>query len=209
MKIYPGLRWLACLFCILIFGFPVSRSLASDYFGSSATSNLEIRVYPENSLKPDAIWKIDQISTEHKRVGFFRVQLMPLLVVQGIHLKFTRTNPPANWLEGFQCKWLPLKDRNALEWRDFSIAFPQETVPRLLAGRAHPIAHAGSLICRLDDVTLQTGSGPVHLPRAEMRMEGQAGRIVWQDSGHTVQWDLFSNQTVISSIIQRKQNEKL
>jgi hypothetical protein len=186
-----------------------ARDLAPGYSSFIANSNLEIRIYPERSLEPDAIWKIDRIVLEHKRIGFFSVQLMPHLVVEGIQLEFTRTNPPANWLDGFRCEWVPAENRSALEWRNFNISFPQETIPRLHAGRAHPVAHAGSLICRLEDVTLQGGSGPVHLPRAEVRMEGQAGRIAWQDSGRTIQWDLFSSQFITSSIIQRTPNEKL
>jgi len=200
-----------CFGLAMLVGIPMAsaRDLTLGYSGAFATSNLEIRIYPENSLEPDAIWKIDRILTEHKRIGFFSVQLLPHLVVQGIQLEFTRTNPPANWLDSFRCEWVPAENRSALEWRDFSISFPQETIPRLHAGRAHPVAHAGSLICRLEGVTLQTGSRPVYLPRAEVRMEGQTGRIVWQDSGHTIQWDLFSGQFVTSSIIQRTQNEKL
>jgi hypothetical protein len=201
---------LGSLLCLLLFSFSGPRGLASGYSGSFATSNLEICIYPDNSLEPDAIWKIDRILTDHKRIGFFRVQLMPILVVQGIQLEFTRTNPPANWLDGFRCEWVPAENRSTLEWRDFSIIFPHENVPRLRAGRAHPVANAGSLICRLEGVTIQAASGPVHLPRAGVRMEGQAGKIVWQESGATVQWDLFSGQFTTNTLTQKRTpNEKL
>ena len=190
--------------CLLLFSLAGGRGLASPYSGSFATSNLEISLYPDNSLQPDAIWKIDRILTDHKRMGFFHVQLMPILVVQGIQLEFTRTNPPANWLEGFQCKWVPAENRSTIEWRDFTVTFPHENVPRLHAARAHPVANAGPLVCRLEDVTLQAGSGPVHLPRAEVRTEGQAGTIVWQDSGATIQWDLFSGQFTTNTLTSNK-----
>jgi hypothetical protein len=204
---------LPCLFFgwVLVAGSlqATARDLVPGCPSSFATSNLEIRIYPEDSLEPDATWKIDCISTEHKRVGFFRVQLLPLLVVQGIQLEFTRTNPPANWLDGFRCDWAPAENRSALEWRNFSISFPHEKIPRLSAGRARPVANAGSLICQLEDVTLQTGSGPIHLPRAEMRTEGRSGQIVWRESAATIQWNLFSGQFTTNAITERTQNENL
>jgi hypothetical protein len=192
-----------------IFNLSAAHGMASGLSGSITTSNLEIRIYPKNSLEPDAIWRIDRIVTEHKRIGFFSVQLMPMLVVQGIQLEFTQTNPPADWPEGFRCDWMPTHNRSVLEWRDFNISFPNEIIPRLHADRAHPVANAGSLVCRLDGVTLQASSGLIHLPHAAVRMEGQAGKIVWQDSGATIQWDLFSRQYTTNSIAQRTQNEKL
>jgi hypothetical protein len=200
---------LAGFFSILIFIFAAATSPASGPSGSFTTTNLEIRLYPENSLEPDAVWKIDNILTDHRHLGFFRVQLLPVLVVQGIHLEFTKTNPPAGWLEGFRCEWVPAENRSTLEWRDFTISFPREKIPRVQAGRAHPVANAGSLICRLQGVVLQTGSGQIRLPRADVRMEGQAGKIVWQDAGASVQWDLFSGQFTTNAIVQRTQNEKL
>lgn len=200
---------LAGPFCILIFSLCTAPGLASGLSSSMTTSNLEIRIYPENSLRPDAVWKIDSISAEHKRIGFFRVQLMPVLVVNGIQLEFTKTDPQTNWLEGFRCEWVPAENRSTLEWRDFSMSFPHEKIPRLHAGHAHPVANGGSLICRLEDITLQTGSGQIHLPRAEVRTEGQAGKISWRDSTATIQWDLFSGQFTTNSIAQGIQNEKL
>jgi hypothetical protein len=98
---------LALVFCTLILTFHPAHCLAAGPSASFATSNLEIRLYPQNSLVPDAVWKIDRIAPDHKRIGFFHVQLLPMLVVQGIGLEFTRTNPPANWLEGFRCEWVP------------------------------------------------------------------------------------------------------
>src|SRR5271165_5648703 len=43
---------------VLLFGLPSSHGLASDLSGSLMTSNLEIRIYPKDSLQPDAIWRI-------------------------------------------------------------------------------------------------------------------------------------------------------
>lgn len=200
-------RWRGMLWA-LIATFSPPGGRAADFSGSFATSNMEISVYSPNSLRPDAIWKINRISPEHRRMGFFSVKLLPVEVVEGIQLEFTRTNPQTNWLEGFHCEWSPAANRGLVEWRNFSIIFPPEPVPRLQAKRAHPTANAGSLICQLEGVTLQTGSRPIHLARAEVRAEGQAGLIVWRDNVATIRWDLFSGQFTTNGITQGIQNEK-
>jgi hypothetical protein len=201
---------LPSLFCILMAGFSRTSGWAADFSGSFATSNMEISVYSQNSLAPDAVWKINSVSPEHRRLGFFSVKLLPVMIVEGIQLEFTKTNPQTNWLEGFRCEWAPAASRGLIEWRNFSISFPQEKTPRLQAKRVHPAANAGSLICRLEGVTLQTGPQPIHLSHAEVRVEGQAGVVAWRDSAATIQWDLFSGQfTTNTTVAHGIPNEKL
>jgi len=204
------LRLLMGLFCALMVNFSPAGGWAADFSGSFATSNMVISVYSQNSLQPEAVWKINRISSEHRRMGFFSVKLLPVMVVEGIQLEFTNPNPQTNWLEGFRCEWAPAASRDIFEWRNFSILFPQEKVPRVQARRVHPAANAGSLICQLEGVTLQTGSQPVHLSRAEVRVEGQSAAIVWRDSAATIRWDLFSGQfTTNTTVAHGIPNEKL
>jgi hypothetical protein len=199
---------LRVLLCALIAGCSPAVGRAADFSSSFSSSNMEISVYSQDSLAPDAVWKINSVSPEHRRMGFFSVKLLPVLVAEGIRLEFTKTGPQTNWLEGFRCEWAPAANRGLMEWRDFSIFFPQETVPRLHAKRVHPAANAGSLICRLEGVTLQIGARPIHLSRAEVRAEGQSAAIVWRDSAATFRWDLFSGQFITNAITQGIQNEK-
>ena len=201
---------LTALLCALMAGCWPTGGWAADLSGSFATSNMEISVYSQNSLAPEAVWKINRISSEHRRMGFFSVKLLPVMVVEGIQLEFTNTNPQTNWLEGFRCEWAPAASRDIFEWRNFSILFPQEKAPRVQARRVHPAPNAGSLICQLEGVTLQTVYQPVHLSRAEVRAEGQSAAIVWRDSAATIQWDLFSGQfTTNTTVAHGIPNEKL
>jgi len=203
----PHLRRLRPILCALFAGFSAAGGLAADFPGSFGAGNMEISVYPQNSVEPDAVWKINSVSPGHRRLGFFRVKLLPVLVVEGIQLEFTKTHPQTNWLEGFRCDWAPGANPGIFEWRDFRIFFPQEKVPRLQAKRVYPVAHAGTLICRLDGVTLQAGFQPIHLARAEVRAEGPAGNIVWRDAAAIIRWDLFSGQFATNAITQGTQNE--
>jgi hypothetical protein len=199
---------LRALLCACIAGICPANGWAADFSGSFSSSNMEISVYSKNSLEPDAVWRINRVSPQHRRMGFFSVKLLPVLVVEGIRLDFAKSGPQTNWLEGFRCEWAPAANQELIEWRDFSIFFPQETVPRLHAKRVHPEANAGSLICRLEGVTLQTGARPIQLSRAEVRAEGRSAAVVWRDAAATVQWDLFSGQFTTNAITQGIQNEK-
>jgi hypothetical protein len=203
MFLQHSLGW----FCVLIAGSSPAADL-SGFSGFSTAGNMKISVYSENSQEPEAVWTIHKVSLEHRRLGFFSVKLLPVVMVDGIQLQMTKAAPQTNWLEGFRCEWLPATSRSIFEWRDFSIFFPSETEPRLHARYAHPVANAGSLICRIEDVRLQTGAQPLHLPRAEVRTDGIAGEIVWQDAAATIRWDLFSGQFTTNSITQGIQNEK-
>lgn len=188
--------------CALMASLFQTGGLAADASGFFTVSNMEINVYPKNSLEPEAVWKINTVSPEHKRIGFFSIKLLPVMVAAGIQLEFTKTNPQTDWLEGFHGEWMPTASQSIFEWRDFSIFFPQEKLPRLHAKYVHPVTNAGSLVCRLDGVTLQSGSGPVHLSSAEVRADGQGGKIVWRDSASTIQWDLFSGQFETNATMQ-------
>ena len=125
---------------------------------------------------PDAVWKIDRISTEYKRIGFFRVQLLPVLVVEGIHLELTPDQlPQTNWLDGFQCGMGCRRRTGARSNGGTSTSsFPREKIPCLHASRAHPMQPTPErfFLCQLEGVTLQAGAGPIHLARAEVRAEG-------------------------------------
>ena len=198
-------------FCVLIAGWLTADGKAADLFGFpgfTPPENLKISVYSENSLVPEAVWTINKVSLEHRRLGFFSVQLLPIVLVDGIRLDMANAVPQTNWLDGFRCEWAPAANHGVFEWRDFSIFFPAEKVPRLYARNVHPVTDGGRLICRLEGVTLQTGSQPIHLARAEVCAQGTAAEVVWRNSAAVMQWDLFSGQFTTNLITQGTQNEK-
>lgn len=185
---------LTVVFCLLFLDVLPCRSRAADWLHGFAASDLEVTIYPDDSLVPSAVWKIKSISPEYRKMGFFSVRLLPVLVAEGIQLDFPQASPQTNWLEGFHCSWRRAADPKVVEWRDFSVFFPQEKSPRLRAKRVYPVLQGGVLLSRLEGVTLQAGSRTLSLPRAEVRAEGRAGEIVWHEAGETRRWDLFSNQ---------------
>lgn len=173
---------------------------AAGFSGSLQTSNIESVIYGSDFFKPVAALKIERIYTDHRRLGFFHVKLLPVLVADGVHLEFAQARPQTNWLDGFRFDPAPAVDRSAVEWRDFSVSFAQEKSPRLRANRVHPTVNANFIVCRLEGVTVQAGAEQFNVPKAELRAEGQSGQVVWTQSNIVIQWDLFTGQCLTNSI---------
>jgi hypothetical protein len=180
---------------------------AAGLSGSLQASNVESVIYGDDFFKPVAAVKIGRIFTDHRRLGFFRVKLLPVLVAEGVRLEFAQANPQTNWLAGFRFDPAPAVGRSAVEWRDFSVSIAQEKLPRLQADRVHPTVNASSIVCQLEGVTVQAGLERFKVPKAELRAEGQSGQVVWTRSHQVIQWDLFSGQCKTNSI-KENLNEK-
>ncbi len=181
---------------------------AAGLSGSSRARDVEIPVFSGTASGPIAIWKIENVFTAHRRIGFFQVKLMPMLVAEKVRLVFTQAKPQATWPEAFHFKLLSPAGGNAVEWRDFSVFIPGQDVPRLRAERGYPAVNAGATICRLEGVTLQVGSGQLKVPRAELRATGETGQVVWRTAAANIAWDLFTRQCTTNLLVQKSQNEK-
>ena len=188
------LKSLAGALCALAVGFLPVCVHATGLPGSLQASNVENVIYGDDFFKPVAAVKIGRIFTDHRRLGFFRIKLLPVLVAEGVHLEFAQASPQTNWLEGFRFDPAPAVGRSAVEWRNFSVSIAQEKLPRLQAERVHPTVNASSIVCQLEGVTVQAGSERLKVPKAELRAEGQSGQVVWTRSHQTIQWDLFTGQ---------------
>ena len=173
---------------------------AAGFSGSLQASNVESVIYGDDFFKPVATVKIGRIFTDHRRLGFFHVKLLPVLVAEGVHLEFAQASPQTNWRDGFRFDPAPAAGRSAVEWRDFSVSVAQEKLPRLQADRVHPTVNASSIVCQLEGVTVQAGLERLKVPKAELRAEGQSGQVVWTRSHQVIQWDLFTGQCKTNSI---------
>jgi hypothetical protein len=181
---------------------------AAGLSGSLQASNVESVIYGDDFFKPVAALKIGRIFTDHRRLGFFHIKLLPMLVAEGVHLEFAQATPQTNWLEGFRFAPAPSVSRSAVEWRDFSVSIAREKLPRLQADRVHPTVTASSIVCQLEGVTVQAGLERLKVPKAELRAEGQSGQVVWTRSNRVIQWDLFTGQCRTNSVERGSQNEK-
>ncbi len=201
-------RWGEIL-CVGMIGFVPLRLPAAGLPGSLQTSNLETVIYGSDFFKPVADLKIERIFTDHRRLGFFHIKLLPVLVADGVHVEFTESRPQTNWLDGFRFDPAPGVARHAVEWRDFRVSFAAEPTPRLRANRVHPTINTDSVVCLLEGVTVEAGAQPLSLPKAELRAEAQSGLVVWTHASEVIQWNLFTGQFTTNALAQGTQNEKL
>jgi hypothetical protein len=148
-----------------------------------------IPIYAEGQTNAVAVLRADRVGREQRRLGFFRVKLLPLFVVEGARLELAPSTSPDDLLTRVQAGLEPLTGRVPFEFRGFRMFFPGETPPRLSARSVRPVPAASTWA--LEDVTFQSDHGPVVLPQARLLFEGEPGRLVWQTRGATAQWNLF------------------
>jgi hypothetical protein len=182
-------RWLIPVVLLVLAGRVSGEDLSFDF----GWQNLEFRTYASNSIQEIADCKVEKIFLDHRELGFFRVKLLPVLVVQGVRLEFAGTNPTNEWAETFQSDWLPKVKRSAVEWRDVDIGSQKAGAPRLHAGRAQPAAGSPT-VCVFKDVMVEANGVKWQLPRVELRNEDGCPRLVWKASGGERRLDLFSGE---------------
>jgi hypothetical protein len=186
-----GTRWPWLIPVILLA--LAGRASGEDLSLGFGWQNLEFRTYASNSIQEIADCKVEKIFLDHRKLGFFRVNLLPVLVVQGVRLEFAGTNPTNEWTETFQSDWLPKVKRGAVEWRDVTIGSQKDGAPRLHASGAQPAAGTPT-ICVFRDVTVEANGAKWQMSRAELRNEDGRPRVVWKTGGGERRLDLFSGE---------------
>jgi hypothetical protein len=156
--------------------------------------DVQVPVYADDYQATAGVLKIERIFTEQRRLGFFRVKLLPMRVAQGVCLELSQRAPNTNWLAALRFNPAAAAKGARLEWRDVSVRMPGDPAPCLQARRLYPNTDAHPDFYLLEDVTMQTDAGPVQVARARLLLAGQPGRIVWEAGGRTRQWDLFTGK---------------
>ena len=191
-----GTRWLWLVPTIVLA--LAGRVSGEDLSLGFGWQNLEFRTYTPDSMQEIADCKVEKIFLDRRKLGFFRVNLLPVLVVQGVRLEFAGTDPTNEWAETFQSDWLPRVKRRAVEWRDVDIGSQKAGAPRLHAGGAQPVAGTPT-VCVFKDVTVEANGVKWQMPRAELRNEDGRPHMVWKISGGERRLDLFSGEMTDNS----------
>jgi len=191
-----GTRWLWLVPTIVLA--LAGRVSGEDLSLGFGWQNLEFRTYASNSIQEVVRCKVEKIFLDHRELGFFRVKLLPVLVVRGVRLEFTDVNSTNEWTETFQSNWLPRVKRSAVEWRDVDIGSQKAGAPRLHADRAQPAAGTPT-VCVFKDVTVKANGVEWRMPRAELRNEDGRPRVVWKAGGAERRLDLFSGEMTDNS----------
>ncbi len=146
-----------------------------------------IPIYAEGESNAVAVLRADRVAREHRRLGFFQVKLLPLVVVEQVRLELSAASQESNTLSRVQAALEPLAGKVPFEFRGFQMFFPGETSARLTARLVRPATGAWIL----DDVAFRSGQGPVTVRQARLPLEGEPGRLLWQTGGTTIQGQLL------------------
>jgi hypothetical protein len=153
-----------------------SGGTASFGIESATLQQVTIPCYAQGKSSPAAVVHIKTLFTDYQRRGFFRIGLLPLLVAEDVRIEVLQPEETATALQGAK-KWLnPGTARKALEWRRVQFIFPNETTPRLEAGRVQ-LSEDGTW--RLTDgVVFRAGTNETRQAEAILQVTGtQAGEL--------------------------------
>ncbi len=197
LRVFPagGQLWLAAL-CFAAQAFGMGRAGAADDPRIVEGRNLRTAIYARGSTNRAVTLSVDRLFNEKRRAGFFRVRLLPLIVLQGVRIEIASAEAGTNLASAFQARLAPMRNpRGPVEWRGVSIYLGTEPNPRLEARRIVLAAGAEAGMCDLEELTLQTEDGRVALPRARMSLKDHPGRVFWGDSDAPEEWDLFTTKS--------------
>jgi hypothetical protein len=194
VRIGITVRIVVLLFCLVVAVPRLAWAGGAGPRGKFEARDVQAPVYSDDYQSVVGVLKIERIFTEQRRLGFFRVKLLPVQVAQGVCLELNQLACDTNWLNGLRFKPTPAARGARAEWRDVSVRMPGEPVPRLQAKRLYPNTDANPDFCLLEDLTLQTDAGPTQVAQARLLLTGEPGRVVWETKGRTMQWDLFTNK---------------
>lgn len=192
-----NLRFQIWLFLLFLFArslpaFPALLSFSGDF----KVENTESTFYTSDTLKEIAVCRTAKIFTDHGRLGFFHVQLLPQLVAQGVRLELAADEADGVWLESFQNDWVPDLKHKVMEWRDVTISLLKNNATQLHADRLRPAAAGTSVICTLENVVLTANGTTQRAGRAILRNENGRLQVVWHSGGGEQRWDLFTGKLI-------------
>ena len=105
-----GLRSKFIGFAFVWLGLGLALASASPHASPTfrKASNLVVPVYDTNTFELRATLRVKQVYPGQKKVGFFRVQLLPQIVGEGVRLEFSRSTTDGSVLPEAQKIFLAL-----------------------------------------------------------------------------------------------------
>ncbi len=195
-----GRKLAAGTLCLLVICLSVAFSAGAEMNppGPEAAQarNMVFAVYNRDGTTALATIKVASLFTDHAQMGFFRVNLLPQPVLQGVRVELAQASAAVDWLSALRWNVLGAGE-NGAEVRDLSVSVAADSRPRLAidclklgpGGSAQPI--------RLEGVTLQTRDGAVKLPRARLEAAPSGPRLSWTDAGRGLTWDFVTQSVAI------------
>ena len=163
---------------------------------------METVFYAKDSVRVVASCKVDTVFVDHRRLGFFKVKLLPILVAQGVSIELgeVHADDECDWLRELDSNLLPDSKKQAMAWREVNLTSSRTNSPHLHAKSAQLTDGKGPVICNLENCTIESRGQRWHTPKASWQTTGTCQQLTWRtDSGMLMHWDLSTGEIANSN----------
>jgi hypothetical protein len=150
-----------------------------------------IPIYAQGHPRSVASIRIDRVFRDHRRMGFLRVKVLPVVVAEGVRLELREPAGATNLLDEFSAALKSVAGKRAVELRNFGFSLAGDSAPRLQARRLSPAVEAQGKGFTLEGVTLRDGASQLEFPKATA-MPDRPGILRLSARGTIVDYDLSS-----------------
>jgi hypothetical protein len=179
----PLFRPLLLVFCAgLIYSVTLWKAPAQSflemvaYNSESEPNSFTQSMYCKSNIQCVASMRVDHLWKEFERKGFFRIGVLPMVVMKGVTFEIKQPALATNALTTLR-SWTGRSGASRLELRQVVILVDSELTNRLSVGCIH-LGAEGQWELR-DGVTLCAGSKEIHSPQGTLQVTGEnTGRLV-------------------------------
>ena len=167
----------------------------SNLSAQITAKGMVIPVFVGSESKPTALVHVKELINDYRRVGFFRIGAMPLVVLDGLTIELKQIRNLSASFKEVHKGVLINKHPDLLEARDVRIIITAEETPRLQA-KTMRFVDAGRW--RFFDGILYAGSDhPVQFSQGTLQLHGpSAGRFTYRTGGKAEELQLFCDVVI-------------
>jgi hypothetical protein len=158
-------------------------------------TQIETVFYPKGSVQPIATCKVDAVFVDHRRLGFFQIKLLPILVAQGVSIELGEAYADNEWMRELGSNLSPGLKKQAVEWREVDLTTSRTNSPHLHAKSVRLTDAKGPVICRLENCVIESRGQRWHTASANWQTAGARQQLAWRtDAGVLMHWDLSTDE---------------
>jgi len=139
-----------------------------------------VPIYSSQSSDPIALLRMDSLVRDNRKLGFFKVSVLPIAVAQGVRLEVLKPELANDLLQNLPEHLKSVTGGMPLEIRDFKVMMKDETLPRLEARRFKPARAEESVLAELQDVRFRTQVGELFSKSARLLPDEKGAWIYFE-----------------------------
>ena len=145
---------------------------------AESVRGVTVPFYQAGEPRPYAALRVQRISKDYERRGFFRIGLLPVLVAEDVTLRFLDAERSADTFA--RVGRLTEGAADTVEWRKVELTFEKDTLPRLQAARMRPARDGG---WRVWDAIVRTGTNELRFSNGHLSVEQGKSIFFYPNSG--------------------------